>query len=67
MRRLTPVLTMGYAVALVGQIRAQDASTKAAPAAKVAEGTDKVLLDLSKQKWTWMSQRNVDALEGFIP
>ena len=67
MSRLTPfVLTMGFAVALVGQARAQDANTKAAPAAKVAEDTDKVLLDLSKQKWTWMSERNVDALEGLF-
>ena len=37
-----------------------------APAAKVAADTDKVLLDLSKQKWTWMSERNVDALEALF-
>jgi hypothetical protein len=67
MRRLTPyVLTMGFVFALVGSIWAQDANTKAAPAAKVAEDTDKVLLDLSKQKWTWMSERNVDALEALF-
>lgn len=65
MSRLTPfVLTMGFVAALTCPSRAQDKSTKAAPAAKATENTDKVLLDLSKQKWTWMAERNVDALEG---
>ena len=63
MVRLTScVLTMGFAVALSGLSQAQDATPKEAPAAKVAEDTDKVLLDLSKQKWTWMAEKNVDAL-----
>ena len=67
MRRLTSVvLTMGFAIALAGTTRAQDTNTKATPAAKVAEDTDKVLLDLSKQKWTWMAEKNVDALEGLF-
>ncbi len=67
MRRLTLfAMTMGFAGALVGPTRAQDANTKAAPAAKIEEDTDKVLLDLSKQKWTWMSERNVDALEALF-
>jgi hypothetical protein len=65
MSRLTTcVLPMGFAVALAGPSRAQDASPKEAPAAKVAEDADKLLLDLSKQKWTWMAEKNVDALEG---
>jgi len=67
MSRLVPfVLTIGFAITLATPSRAQDESTKAAPAAKVAEGTDKVLLDLSKQKWTWMAEKNVDALEGLF-
>ena len=67
MSRLTPfVLTMGFAVALAGPSRAQDESTKTAPAPKAAGDTDKALLDLSKQKWTWMAEKNVDALEGLF-
>ena len=73
MDRLTPfVLTMGFAVALAAPSRAQDAKTKEAPAAKAAEGTDKVLLDLSRQKWTWMAhmggtwdrKRELDIIKG---
>ena len=65
-RLTTCVLTMGFAVALAGPSRAQDVTPKEAPAAKAAEDTDKVLLDLSKQKWTWMAEKNVDALEGLF-
>jgi hypothetical protein len=64
MIRLLPfVLTMGFVVALAGPTSAQDESTKAAPATRSAGDTDKLLLDLSKQKWTWMANKNVDALE----
>jgi hypothetical protein len=63
---MTFMLTMGFALAATGSARAQDDSTKAAPAAKAAEETDKVLLDLSKQKWTWMADKNVDALGGLF-
>ena len=67
MSRLTPfVLTIGFVTALAGPSRAQDESTKSAPAAKATRDTDKVLLDLSNQKWTWMAERNVDALEGLF-
>lgn len=64
MTRLMPfVLTMGFALAATGSARAQDEAPKAAPA---AEGTDKALLDLSRQKWTWMAEKDVDALEGLF-
>lgn len=67
MARVMPfVLTMGFALAATGSARAQDESARAAPAAKPAEGTDQVLLDLSKQKWTWMADKDVDALEGLF-
>jgi 4-carboxymuconolactone decarboxylase len=67
MSRLTPfVLTIGFVAALAVPSRAQAESTKAAPTAKAAEDTDTVLLDLSKQKWTWMAEKNVDALEGLF-
>lgn len=73
MTRLTPfVLTMGFVLAATGSARAQDESIKTAPAAKAAEGAegaegaDKVLLDLSKRKWTWMADKNVDALGGLF-
>lgn len=67
MSRLTPfVLTIGFVAALAVPTCAQDESTKAAPAAKAAEDTDKVLLDLSRQKWTWMAEKNVDALAGLF-
>jgi hypothetical protein len=57
---------MVFVFALVGSTRAQDANTKATQSAKLAEDTGKVLLDLSKQKWTWMAEKNVDALEGLF-
>ena len=67
MSRLTAlVLTMGFAVALAGPSRAQDESTKAAPAAKAAGDTEKALLTLSKDKWGWMSERKIDALEALF-
>ena len=67
MRRLTPfALTIGFVTALAGPSRAQDESTKAAPAAKAAEDADKAVLGRSKQKWTWMAEKNVDALEGLF-
>jgi 4-carboxymuconolactone decarboxylase len=67
MNRLTAcVFTIGFAVALAGPSQAQDESTKAAPATRSAGDTDKLLLDLSKQKWTWMAEKDVDALEGLF-
>lgn len=67
MSRLTAcVFTIGFAVALAGPSRAQDERAKTAPAGNAAEGTDKVLLDLSKQKWTWMADKDADALEGLF-
>jgi hypothetical protein len=67
MSRLTLfVLTMGFAVALASPSRAQDESTKAAPAAKAAGDTEKALLTLSKDKWGWMSERKIDALEALF-
>ena len=67
MNRLTVcVFTIGFAVALSGPSQAQDESTKAAPATRSAGDTDKLLLDLSKQKWTWMAEKDVDALEGLF-
>lgn len=70
MRRFTPlVLTMGFAVAMTGPSRAQNEGTNAAPAAKDA-GSSKDLkqeiLDLSKQKWLWMSERKVDDLAALF-
>jgi ketosteroid isomerase-like protein len=53
---------MGFAVVLAGSGRAQDANTKAAPAAKDAGDSDKAILKLSKDKWGWMSERKADAL-----
>lgn len=67
MSRLTLFLsTTGFAVMLAVSSRAQDTKTEEAPAAKVAEDTDKALLDLSKQKWTWMAEKDVDALDGLF-
>jgi 4-carboxymuconolactone decarboxylase len=67
MSRLTPYLfTIGFAIAMAGPSRAQDESTKPSPAAKVAGDTDKAILALSKDKWRWMSERKVDALEALF-
>lgn len=60
------VFAMGFAVALAASSRAQDATRGEVPAAKAAEGTDKALLDLSKQKWAWMADKDVAALEGLF-
>ncbi len=70
MHRLTPfVLTMGFAMAIAGPSWAQDDGTKASPAAKDAGSSKDMkqeILDLSKQKWIWMAERNIEALEGLF-
>ena len=66
MSRLTFVLTIGFVFALVAPSHAQDESTKGVPAAKAASDTDKVILSLSKDKWGWMSERKIDALEALF-
>lgn len=67
MNRLTwCVFTIGFAAALAGPSQAQDEKTQAAPAAKAEENADNALLELSKQKWLWMADKNVDALEGLF-
>ena len=59
-------LTAGFAAALVSPCWAQEATTKEGAVAKDAEEADKTLLDLSRQKWTWMADKNVAALEGLF-
>ena len=67
MSRLTSFLfTMGLAVAMACPSRGQVQSTKSSPAAKVAGDTDKAILALSKDKWLWMAERKVDALEALF-
>ncbi len=67
MTRLAPfVLTAGFALALVTPTRAQDTAAPAAPAAKATAETEKALIDLSKQKWDWMAERKVEALDGLF-
>ena len=67
MSRLTPFLfTIGLALEMANPSRAQEESAKALATAKVAGDTDKALLALSKDKWQWMSERKVDALEGLF-
>lgn len=60
------VVAMGIAFAPAASSWAQDATPKEAPAAKVAGDADKALLDLSKQKWAWMADKNVEELEGLF-
>ena len=67
MSRLTSFLfTMGLVVAMACPSRGQVQSTKSSPAAKVAGDTDKAILALSKDKWLWMAERKVDALEALF-
>ncbi|WP_020466472.1 nuclear transport factor 2 family protein [Singulisphaera acidiphila] len=66
------VLTMGFAVALGGPSRTQDEGAKAGKAGSAAKdaGSSKDvkqdLLDLSKQKWLWMSECKVDELAALF-
>jgi hypothetical protein len=60
------VLTIGFAFAVAAPCRAQEANSKEVPVTKDEEKTDKALLDLSRQKWVWMADKNVDALEGLF-
>lgn len=59
-------LIVGFVVTLAGTSQAQDESPKAAPATPAPADTEKALLDLSRQKWTWMADKNVDALAGLF-
>jgi hypothetical protein len=47
----------------MGTSRADDESIKAAATTKVETDSDKTILSLSKDKWGWMSDRDIDALE----
>ena len=58
--------TIGLAVALASATRAEDESAKSPPDAEVAGDADKALITLSKDKWRWMSERDVDALEALF-
>jgi hypothetical protein len=67
MSRLTPFLfTIALAVAMASPGRAQDESPKTTADAKVASDTEKAVLALSKDKWQWMAERKVDALEALF-
>jgi 4-carboxymuconolactone decarboxylase len=67
MSRLTALLfTIGFAVTLAGVMRAQEKGAPASSEAKVAGDADEALLTLSKDKWRWMSERDVDALEALF-
>ncbi len=67
MSRLIPLLlTTGFVVAFARPTLAQDESKKADTTATAGDATDKELLELSKQKWTWMADKNVDALESLF-
>ena len=67
MSRLIPLLfTIGFTVAMPSPSRAQEESTNASPVPKVAADIEKAMLALSKDKWLWMSERKVDALEALF-
>lgn len=67
MRNLTLLLfTIGLAAANVGPTYAEDETKAAMLAAKTDQKPDQALLMLSKDKWRWMSERNVDALEALF-
>jgi hypothetical protein len=59
-------MSMGFAVGSAGPSQAQDESIETPPTAKVEEAADKAVLRLSKDKWGWMSERKVEALEALF-
>jgi hypothetical protein len=64
MSRFIPLfLMLGFVVAFARPTLAQDESKKPESTAEAGDAIDKELLELSKQKWIWMSEKNVDALE----
>ena len=56
----------GFAIALASPSWAQNERGKAVPAAKAAGDPAKALLTLSKDKWGWMAERKVDALNDLF-
>lgn len=72
MSHLTPLLLMlGTVIAAAGPTWAQDNSSPAPPAASDAESgkedpVKQEVLDLSKQKWQWMSDRKMDELAALF-
>ena len=67
MSRLTPfVLTMGFAVALAARAGHRTRAPRRTLPRRPRRTPTKVVLDLSKQKWIWMAEKNVDALEGLF-
>lgn len=62
MKRLTLLaMTMVFALGLLPHCSAQEESSKKPPPERAAGETDKALLDLSKEKWKWMSERKPKA------
>jgi hypothetical protein len=60
---MRPTLTcLALTIGLAGPAWAQGESVKAGP----AEEVETTLLELSKQKWAWMADRDVKALEGLF-
>lgn len=53
-------------VPLPSVIRAEDEKVAPTAGAEVADETDKAVFSLSKDKWDWMSQRDVEALEALF-
>jgi 4-carboxymuconolactone decarboxylase len=60
------LFAIGITVVMAAPSKAQDESTKVSPAAKVSGDIDKAILALSKDKWQWMSERKVEALEALF-
>jgi 4-carboxymuconolactone decarboxylase len=67
MSRSTPFLcTIGLAVILAGSARGEDEPVQESSNPQAAGEADEALLTLSEDKWRWMSQRDVDALEALF-
>lgn len=62
----TFVLTTGFILAGVGLGNANETPFRESQTSKTADESDKAILELSKQKWTWMADKNVVALEGLF-
>ena len=60
-----PALLIGFA-AMAGCVQTATSAQTAPAAASQSSGEEEALVDLSRQKWLWMADRNMDELEALF-
>jgi Domain of unknown function (DUF4440) len=66
MRPSTRTIALGLCLAAAGMVSACAPRMEAGPAVGTTQDVEQELLDLSRQKWQWMADRDVEALSDLF-